>query len=122
METFDNFMPFNVGDVLRLKPGGRIANWRPNSNKESHSRLARVTKISKKEKWLFKEQKIGWVTGVYVKPEHRVKNVWIHPDEFKLFEKFDPLRVNVYADWLEENGEVRAAEKLRTAFPLGDVR
>jgi hypothetical protein len=30
----------------------------------------------------------------------------------------DPVFANVYADWLEENGEPSAAEKLRVAFPL----
>jgi hypothetical protein len=32
----------------------------------------------------------------------------------------DPLTGNVYADWLEENGEPIAAAKLRAAFPLDD--
>jgi hypothetical protein len=31
----------------------------------------------------------------------------------------DPLPANVYADWLEEHGEHRAAALLREAFPLG---
>lgn len=30
----------------------------------------------------------------------------------------DPLSANIYADWLEENGEVRAARMLRAAFPV----
>lgn len=30
----------------------------------------------------------------------------------------DPLSANVYADWLEENGEASAAMKLRKAFPI----
>lgn len=30
-----------------------------------------------------------------------------------------PEPANVYADWLEENGEARAAARLREAFPLG---
>lgn len=30
----------------------------------------------------------------------------------------DPPTAHVYADWLEENGEPRAAEMLRKAFPL----
>ena len=32
----------------------------------------------------------------------------------------DALSANVYADWLEDNGEPAAAEKLRAAFPLDD--
>jgi len=32
----------------------------------------------------------------------------------------DPLSANVYADWLEEIGEARAASKLRQAFPFDD--
>lgn len=32
--------------------------------------------------------------------------------------EFPPEPANVFADWLEENGEARAAEKLRQAFPL----
>jgi len=32
----------------------------------------------------------------------------------------DPLTANVYADWLEDNGEPGAAAKLRVAFPLDD--
>lgn len=31
----------------------------------------------------------------------------------------DPTAAQVYADWLEENGEPGAAAKLRGAFPLG---
>jgi hypothetical protein len=30
----------------------------------------------------------------------------------------EPLTANVYADWLDENGEHGAADKLRRAFPL----
>lgn len=32
----------------------------------------------------------------------------------------DTPTANVYADWLEENGELAAAHKLREAFPLCD--
>lgn len=32
----------------------------------------------------------------------------------------DALSANVYADWLEEHGESRAAAKLRSAFPIDD--
>jgi uncharacterized protein (TIGR02996 family) len=34
----------------------------------------------------------------------------------------DALTANVYADWLEDNGEPAAAAKLRAAFPLDDGR
>lgn len=36
--------------------------------------------------------------------------------------KLDSLPANVYADWLDEHGESRAAAKLRVAFPLDDGR
>lgn len=32
-----------------------------------------------------------------------------------------PLTANVYADWLDENGEPMAAAKLRAAFPMDPV-
>jgi len=32
----------------------------------------------------------------------------------------DRLSANVYADWLEDNGEPAAAAKLRAAFPIDD--
>jgi hypothetical protein len=32
----------------------------------------------------------------------------------------DPVTANVFADFLEENGEARAAALLRSAFPLAD--
>jgi hypothetical protein len=31
----------------------------------------------------------------------------------------DPVTANVFADFLDENGEPAAAEKLRKAFPMG---
>lgn len=34
--------------------------------------------------------------------------------------QLDPITANVFADWLEENGENRAAAKLRSAFPIHD--
>lgn len=116
--------PFSVGDVLRLKPGGRLANWRPDSNCEARSRVAVVTKVRAK-KDLYQNvhgaRMYVPVLGIYIKPEHRVKNVWVHPNEFKLFDHFDPQRANIYADYLEENGELEAASKLRRAFPLGEL-
>jgi len=38
--------------------------------------------------------------------------------EIALASRYDPLTANVFADWLEENGEIRAAAKLRAVFPL----
>ncbi len=39
-------------------------------------------------------------------------------DDVRPFADLDHLPANVYADWLEDHGERRAAEKLREAFPL----
>jgi|SRR5215813_3789425 len=41
-----------------------------------------------------------------------------HASEIALASRYDPLTANVFADWLEENGEIRAATKLRAVFPL----
>jgi hypothetical protein len=40
------------------------------------------------------------------------------PAAIELLSRIDPLAANIFADWLEENGELRAAMKLRAAFPV----
>lgn len=39
-------------------------------------------------------------------------------DEIDVPANLDPVPANAYADWLAEHGELRAAIKLREAFPL----
>lgn len=44
-------------------------------------------------------------------------------EEITPLEPFDRTTANVFADWLEENGEPEAAAKLRKAFPIAmDVK
>jgi hypothetical protein len=38
--------------------------------------------------------------------------------EARLVRKYDPVRGNIYADYLEEHGFAEAADALRAAFPL----
>jgi len=42
------------------------------------------------------------------------------PKDVSLYCRYDPTNANVFADWLEEQGEVRAAHLLREAFPFCD--
>lgn len=58
--------------------------------------------------------------------ERTVKEIvgWLAGFGLALSEKYvpphRPFAANVYADWLDENGEPHAAAKLRAAFPLDD--
>lgn len=41
-------------------------------------------------------------------------------DQLELLSRRDPATANVFADWLDEQGEHRAAQLLRQAFPFCD--
>jgi hypothetical protein len=43
----------------------------------------------------------------------------VNPSRLHRPRDLPPAAANVYADWLEDNGEPAAAAKLRAAFPLG---
>jgi hypothetical protein len=49
----------------------------------------------------------------------RYPRKWVDPLFLSPARDLDPAPANVYADWLEDHGEHRAARLLRAAFPLG---
>ena len=120
-EEFFPTCPFQVGDVLRLKPGKRLPNWRPDSNRDSAPRIARVVKVdSFRKSWssIYGEREQVKVQGIHIKPENRKRNVWVHPVEFAYFDVID--LVKVFADFLEESGCPEEWTKLlREKFPIG---
>jgi hypothetical protein len=46
--------------------------------------------------------------------------LYLWSDSLRLPQHLDPVPANIYADWLDEHGEYRAATMLREAFPLAD--
>jgi hypothetical protein len=45
-----------------------------------------------------------------------------HLNHLRLHRKYDPFTANVFADFLEENGYIEAAQLLRSKFPMVGIK
>lgn len=96
----DEFMALRPGDPIVFATAGRLAK-------------GTVVEAPEQGKGTVRVRRDGFVRAGWKYPSiiRNLNQVW--PQTVP-----DPLSANVYADWLEEHGEEKAAEMLRAAFPL----
>lgn len=107
--TREEAMALKIGDVVEAKLSGK---W-------VKARVSGDAWIDPNERLEFLATKLK-VRRPGVDAGGRPHGSWTKTaNEVRLLAYLEPAAANVYADWLEEHGELRAAQKLREAFPLG---
>ena len=96
-----------VEELRALKVGDRV--WTDHSGQRDVLCVVTNWPFQDRGTWFVSIRRVDLVSS------HRVNR---DASRLILFERRDSFTANVYADWLEENGEPQAAVKLRAAFPI----
>lgn len=97
-------------EALKLRPGDKVECWYTDTAVKCY--VVEVVSAEKvvvrriRDRWPFNEQ--GRLYPAMPK----------HPKLIRRDRAYDPAVANIYADWLEEAGEVKAAALLRAEFPI----
>ncbi len=100
-------------DAVKLNPGG-VVHWRANGRVFA-GKVVRVRVFSRVAVVCVDVRPFGLTPAGRRRPVVCKYNSEIRRSDLP------PAPAHVFADFLDENGEPRAAEKLRAAFPMGEV-
>jgi hypothetical protein len=110
-------------EARALKPGDRVEIGDRRLFCPGLPRAARVTGFAANERGeLCVRIRRDGPSGDGLTPSGKVRQPEVfHHSYLRRLPALPPIPANVYADWLDEQGEHRAAALLREAFPLGPL-